>query len=193
MPLTSTTPASSGRCRRSGSNALDWRGFHRAPSCGSDLWSRCGVGKSQASLQASIASKLAPPVFGTGPGEGSLWEAAFAADGTSSRRWAHVTAAVGVRRPLPQEPPRWQRFGRIPCGSGLGRDAARISRGPRYRPQSRASSLPQNLAGSNSRRSRCAVTAADRRRIGPGVAALPSGRRWRRRRTGEHGVPGRVR
>ncbi len=35
---------------------------------------------------------------------------------------------------------------RAPCGSGLGRDAAMARRRLRFRPQSRASSLPQTLA-----------------------------------------------
>ncbi len=116
---------------------------------------------------------------------------------TAARIWrrAQPIAVVGVRRPFPQEARLRPRFGRIPCGSGLGRDAAGTCRGRCYRPQSRASSLPQNPARSNADRDReChAFTTTDRRRICPGVTALPSGRRSKRRRTGGRGVADRVR
>ena len=82
-------------------------------------WPRHGFGKSPASLQAAIASKLAPAAFGTGLREGPLWEAAIAAGGASTRRCAHLTAAVGVRRPLPQNPGSGLGSGTVPVGAAL--------------------------------------------------------------------------
>ncbi|WP_304009280.1 hypothetical protein [Methyloversatilis discipulorum] len=69
--------------------------------------------------EAAIASKLAPTAFAPGKNDEPLREAAVAAEKASTRRCALPTAAVGVRRPLPQNTRSGHGSGAILVGAAL--------------------------------------------------------------------------
>jgi hypothetical protein len=83
-------------------------------------WPRRGCCEPPALIKVPIASKLAPTTV-VAPGLREPGEATIAADRSSTRRRAQPSAAVGVRRPLPQNPGSGSggRSGAAPVGAAL--------------------------------------------------------------------------
>ena len=129
----------------------------RAPSLWERPWPRRGACRPLPSIKAAIASKLASTAPPPAP------------------RTA-LRCCRGQKTP-PTKPRLQPRFGRDPCGSGLGREAALAGRCLRSKPQSRASSLRSAPSGAAHclRRCRGQKTPPTESRLRPRFGCDPCG------------------